>query len=59
MVGDLFKSQGVVSWWHKTVGTMHDLAERRPAFKRVYDAVQTFLQDVSLYATKAADLAPK
>lgn len=58
VVGDLFKSQGVVGWWHKTVGTMHDLAQRRPAFKRVYDAVQTFLQDVSLYATEAADLAP-
>ncbi|CAN7467799.1 PLxRFG domain-containing protein [Variovorax sp. LjRoot175] len=58
LMGDLFKSQGVVGWWHKTVGTMHDLAQRRPAFKRVYDAVQTFLQDVSLYATEAADLAP-
>ncbi|VTU38223.1 DNA repair protein RadC [Variovorax sp. PBS-H4] len=58
IVGDLFKSKGVVGWWHKTVGTMHDLAQRRPAFRRVYDAVQTFLQDVSLYATEAADLAP-
>lgn len=59
LAGDLFKSQGVVGWWHKTVGTMHDLAERSPAFKRVYSAVQTFLQDVSYYATEAADLAPR
>ncbi|WP_225784650.1 PLxRFG domain-containing protein [Xenophilus sp. Marseille-Q4582] len=58
-VNDLFRSPGVVSWWHKSVGTMHDLAQRAPAFKRVYDAVQDFLQDVSFYATEAADLAPR
>lgn len=58
-VSDLFGSPGVVSWWHKTVGTMHDLAQRSPEFKRVYDSVQTFLQDVSFYATEAADLAPR
>ena len=58
LANDLFKSPGVISWWHKSVGTMHDLAQRQPAFKRVYDAVQTFLQDVSYYATQAADLAP-
>ncbi len=58
-VTDLFNSPGVVSWWHKSVGTMHDLAQRSPQFKRVYDAVQTFLQDVSYYATEAADLAPR
>ncbi|WP_304305829.1 PLxRFG domain-containing protein [Pseudacidovorax intermedius] len=59
MVNDLFRSPGVVSWWHKSVGTMHDLAERSPVFKRVYDSVQRFLQDVSYYATEAADLAPR
>ncbi|MFM9424327.1 hypothetical protein RCH10_000755 [Variovorax sp. GrIS 2.14] len=58
LANDLFKSPGVVSWWHKSVGTMHDLAQRQPAFRRVYDGVQTFLQDVSYYATQAADLAP-
>ncbi|WP_017757006.1 PLxRFG domain-containing protein [Pseudacidovorax intermedius] len=58
-VNDLFRSPGVVSWWHKSVGTMHDLAERSPVFKRVYDSVQRFLQDVSYYATEAADLAPR
>lgn len=59
MLGDLIKSApGKVGWWHKTVGTMHDLAERSPQFKKVYDGVQTFLGDVSQYANAAADMAP-
>lgn len=58
-VGDLFDSAGKVHWWHKTVGTMHNLAAREPLFKRVYDAVQSFIGDVSFYATKASDLAPR
>ncbi|MBQ1764103.1 MAG: PLxRFG domain-containing protein, partial [Aquincola sp.] len=59
IVGDLFNNAGKVSWWHKTVGTMHNLAERSPPFKRVYDSAQKFLNDVSSYAAEAADLAPK
>lgn len=58
LVGDLFNGVGKLSWWHKTVGTMHNLARRSPLFRRVYDAVQSFLNDVSLYATEAADQAP-
>lgn len=58
-VGDFFNADGKVHWWHKTVGTMHNLAERSPLFKRVYDAVQNFVNDVSYYATEAADLAPR
>ena len=50
---------GKVNWWHKTVGTQYNLAQRSPQFKRVYDAVQDFIGDVSFYATEAADLAPK
>ena len=50
---------GKVNWWHKTVGTQYNLAQRSPEFKRVYDAVQDFIGDVSYYATEAADLAPK
>lgn len=58
-VGDLLKSApGKLSWWHKTVGTMYDLAQRSPEFKRVFDGVQNFINDVSYYATEAADLAP-
>lgn len=58
MVNDFIKSSGKVSWWDKTVGTMHNLAERSPLFKPVYDAASTFLNDVSHFATEAANLAP-
>lgn len=58
LVGDLFNQSGKISWWHKTVGTMENLAKRQPAFARVYDAVQSFIGDISRYAVAAADLAP-
>nr|HPL79798.1 PLxRFG domain-containing protein [Burkholderiaceae bacterium] len=58
LVSDFVSSHGKLSWWHKTVGSMHNLAERNPLFKPVYDAAQNFLNDVSTYATEAADLAP-
>lgn len=54
-----FSAPGKLSWWHKTVGTMYNLAERSPAFKGVFDAAQSFVDDVSYYATDAAELAPK
>ena len=53
-----FSSPNTLSWWHKTVGTMYNLAERSPAFKRVFDAAQGFIDDVSHYANDAADFAP-
>ena len=53
-----FSSPNTLNWWHKTVGTMHNLAERSPAFKRVFDAAQGFIDDVSHYANDAADFAP-
>lgn len=58
-INDLFRHTGTVSWWHKTVGTMHNLARRSPQFRRVFDGVQQFMGDVSAYATEAADLAPR
>ena len=57
-VDDFFKSTGKLSWWHKSVGTQYNLAQRSPTFKRVFDNVQSFINDVSSYATQAADLAP-
>lgn len=57
-LSDLFKSPNKLSWWDKTVGTMYNLAQKHPEFKRVYDAVQRFINDVSYYATRSADLAP-
>ncbi|MET3135123.1 hypothetical protein AAKU55_005426, partial [Oxalobacteraceae bacterium GrIS 1.11] len=58
LVGDLFNDSGKLNWWHKTVGTMDNLAKRAPAFAKVYEAVQSFIGDVSRYAVVAADLAP-
>jgi N12 class adenine-specific DNA methylase len=57
-LGDLFNSSGKLNWWHKTLGTMDNLAKRRPIFAPVYEAVQRFLGDVSRYAVVAADMAP-
>jgi hypothetical protein len=57
-LGDLLKSNKKLNWWNRTVGTQYNLAQRNPEFKRVFDAVQTFINDVSAYATQAADLAP-
>jgi hypothetical protein len=58
VVNDFLESNGKLSWWHKTVGTMTNLAKRNPLFAPVYDAANRFLNDVSTYATEAADLAP-
>lgn len=58
LVGDLFNQSGKISWWHKSIGTMENLAKRQPAFATVYNAVQSFIGDVSRYAVAAADLAP-
>jgi hypothetical protein len=57
-VSDFITSHGKLSWWHRSVGTMHNLAQRNALFKPVYDGAQHFLNDVSYYATEAADLAP-
>ncbi|WP_217990053.1 PLxRFG domain-containing protein [Pseudomonas aeruginosa] len=54
-----FSAPGGLSWWHKTIGTMYNLAERSPAFKPVFELAQGFIDDVSYYASDAADLAPK
>lgn len=58
-LNETFSHPGKLSLWDKTVGSMYHLAERSPPFKRVFDAAQSFIQDVSYYATEAADMAPK
>ena len=58
IVNDFFKGDGKLNWWHRSVGTMYNLAQRSPAFKKVFDGTQDFINDVSHYATEAADLAP-
>lgn len=56
-LGDLLKTSKKLSWWDRTIGTQYNLAQKYPEFKRVFDAVQTFINDVSAYATRAADMA--
>lgn len=58
-VGDLINGvPGKLNWWHRTVGTQYNLAQRSKPFKRVFDSVQNFIGDVSYFASEAADLAP-
>jgi hypothetical protein len=56
---DFITTHAKLGFWQKTVGTPYNLAKKNPAFRRVFDAVQSFLGDVSSYATEAADLAPR
>lgn len=53
-----FNAPGKLSLWHKTIGTMYNLAERSPQFKPVFEAAQGFIDDVAHFATDAAELAP-
>lgn len=58
-INQALNASGKVHWWHKTVGTMYNLAERAPAFKPVFEAAQSFIEDVSYYAADAAERAPR
>jgi proteasome lid subunit RPN8/RPN11 len=58
IVNDLFQAKGKLHWWHKTVGTQYNLAQRSPEFKPVFDTAQDFINDVAHYASAAADQAP-
>ena len=58
-VNDMLGSAGAkMSVWDKTLATQYAKAERFPAFKRVFDRVQQYIEDVSTLANTAADLAP-
>jgi hypothetical protein len=50
---------GKLSWWHKTLGTMYNLAQRNPYFKPVFENTEKFINDVSYYASKASEFAPR
>ncbi|WP_145914904.1 PLxRFG domain-containing protein [Comamonas thiooxydans] len=54
-----FTHEGKVSLWDKSVGTMRHLAERAPSFKPVYETAQQNIDDVSMLANDAADMAPR
>lgn len=47
-----------VSWWDKHLGTQYAKAEKFPAYKRVFERVQSYIEDVSTLANEAADQAP-
>lgn len=53
-----FSAPGKLSAWHKTVGTMYNLAERSPEFKPVFQHAQGFIDDVAHYAADASEHAP-
>lgn len=58
-LADRFKSAGeTVGWWQKTVGTQYDKAKAHPAFGRVFNHVQQYIEDTSTLANEAADKAP-
>lgn len=57
-INQTFSVPGKLSWWHKSIGTMYNLAERSPAFKPVFESAQGFIDDVSRHANEAADRAP-
>jgi len=57
-VADMLGNAGAkVSWWDKTLGTQYAKAQKFPAYKRVFDAVQQYLEDTSAMANEAADQA--
>lgn len=52
------KSDSNVSLWHRTVGTMFDMAKRNPTFRKVFDKGQDFLADIWRFASAANSAAP-
>ncbi len=59
VLNETFSHPGKLSWWDKTVGSPYHLAQRYQAFRPVFTSAQNFINDVSFYATEAADMAPK
>lgn len=62
-LADIIAPGNGFNWFHKTVGTQFHKAKVNPLFKKVFDLGQQFLDDVTLFATraedKAADLFPR
>lgn len=59
LLNEAFAHPGKLSFWDKSVGSMYHIAQRYPAFRRVFNSAQNFINDVSYYATEAAEQAPK
>ena len=56
---DAIKSHGSVNTWERTVGTQYAKAEANPTtYKPVFEAVQDYIKDTSVFANAAGDRAP-
>ena len=58
-LSNIFRHEGRVSLWDKTVGTPRHLAERVPAFKPVYESAQQSVEDKAMLANDAAERAKR
>jgi hypothetical protein len=57
-ISGIFKPTGSFNWWHKTVGSQFHKASINDHFAAVYHRAQQYLDDISMFATDAADEAP-
>jgi hypothetical protein len=56
---DAVTTHGGTNLWTRTVGTQYHKAKANPGtFGRVFDAVQDYIKDTSVFANRAADNAP-
>lgn len=56
---DTVTQHGGTTFWQRTVGTQYAKAQSNPTtFGRVFNAVQDYLKDTSVFANAAADRAP-
>lgn len=56
---DAVTTHGSTNLWGRTVGTQYHKAQANPhTFGRVFNAVQDYIKDTSVFANRAADLAP-
>lgn len=56
-LADIIAPGNGFNWFHKTIGTQFHKAKVNPLFKKVFDIGQQFLDDVTLFATRAEDKA--
>lgn len=56
---DAVTTHGKTNLWSRTVGTQYHKAQTHPTtFGRVFNSVQDYIKDTSVFANQAADLAP-
>lgn len=56
---DATTGHGKVNLWERTVGTQYHKAQKNPeTFGKVFNSVQDYIKDISVFANSAADKAP-